>query len=60
MSQQYKPASAPFRIGRRQLLSDIRLHSDASAVLSDLRIPLTDTTRNLRTLVKVLGAQPSS
>ena len=45
---------------RRQLLSDIRLHSDASAVLSDLRIPLTDTTRNLRTLVKVLEAQPSS
>jgi signal transduction histidine kinase/ABC-type multidrug transport system ATPase subunit len=35
---------------RRQLLSDIRLHADASAVLADLRIPLTDTTRNLRTL----------
>jgi signal transduction histidine kinase/ABC-type multidrug transport system ATPase subunit len=35
---------------RRQLLSDVRLHSDASAVLAGLGIPLTDTTRNLRSL----------
>jgi signal transduction histidine kinase/ABC-type multidrug transport system ATPase subunit len=34
----------------RQLLSDVRMHSDASALLAGLGIPLTDTTRNLRSL----------
>jgi ABC-type multidrug transport system ATPase subunit/signal transduction histidine kinase len=35
---------------RRHLLSDVRLHSDASAVLERLGIPLTDTTRSIRSL----------
>ena len=35
---------------RRQLLSDVRMHSDASAALSRLGIPLTDTTRSIRSL----------
>ncbi len=35
---------------RRQLLSDVKLHADASAVLSGLGIPLTDTTRSIRSL----------
>jgi signal transduction histidine kinase/ABC-type multidrug transport system ATPase subunit len=35
---------------RRHLLSEVRMHSDASAVLSRLGIPLTDTTRSIRSL----------
>ncbi len=35
---------------RRQLLSDVKLHADASSVLSGLGIPLTDTTRSIRSL----------
>jgi signal transduction histidine kinase/ABC-type multidrug transport system ATPase subunit len=35
---------------RRQLLSEVKLHADASAVLSGLGIPLTDTTRSIRSL----------
>lgn len=35
---------------RRQLFSDVRMHADASSVLSRLGIPLTDTTRSIRTL----------
>ncbi|HVB43290.1 MAG TPA: ATP-binding cassette domain-containing protein [Streptosporangiaceae bacterium] len=35
---------------RRQLVSDVRLHADASAVLARLGIPLTDTTRITRSL----------
>ena len=32
------------------MLSEVRMHSDASAVLSRLGIPLTDTTRSIRSL----------
>src|SRR5215813_2835961 len=35
---------------RRHLLSEVRIHADASAVLSRLGIPLTDTTRSIRSL----------
>src|SRR5215469_251601 len=35
---------------RRHLMSDIRLHADASAVLAALGIPLTDTARGIRSL----------
>jgi signal transduction histidine kinase/ABC-type sulfate/molybdate transport systems ATPase subunit len=35
---------------RRQLLSEVKLHADASAVLSGLGIPLNDTTRSIRSL----------
>src|SRR6266581_4420967 len=35
---------------RRQLMSDVRMHADASAVLARLGIPLTDTTRSIRSL----------
>ena len=35
---------------RRHLLSDVRMHADASAVLTRLGIPLTDTTRSIRSL----------
>ena len=35
---------------RRSLLSDVRFHSAAGSVLSDLGIPLTDTTRSVGTL----------
>jgi signal transduction histidine kinase/ABC-type multidrug transport system ATPase subunit len=35
---------------RHQLMSDIRLHADASALLKDLGFPLLDTTRDVRTL----------
>ncbi len=35
---------------RRQLLSEVKMHADASAVLSGLGIPLTDTTRSVRSL----------
>jgi len=35
---------------RRHLMSDIRLHADASAVLAGLGIPLTDTARGIRSL----------
>jgi signal transduction histidine kinase/ABC-type sulfate/molybdate transport systems ATPase subunit len=35
---------------RRQLLSEVKLHADAAAVLSGLGIPLTDTTRSIRSL----------
>lgn len=35
---------------RRQLLSDVRMHADASALMSGLGIPLTDTTRSVRSL----------
>ena len=35
---------------RRQLLSDIRMHSDAAGLLKRLGIPLRDTTRSVRSL----------
>src|SRR5262245_43965891 len=35
---------------RRLLLSESRFHAAAAAVLEDLRIPLRDTTRSIRTL----------
>jgi signal transduction histidine kinase/ABC-type sulfate/molybdate transport systems ATPase subunit len=35
---------------RRQLLSDVRMHADASAVVAALGIPLPDTTRSVRSL----------
>jgi signal transduction histidine kinase/ABC-type multidrug transport system ATPase subunit len=35
---------------RRHLLSDIKMHADASAALAKLGIPLTDTTRSIRSL----------
>ena len=35
---------------RRHLLSEVRMHADASAVLARLGIPLTDTTRSIRSL----------
>ncbi len=35
---------------RRQLLSEVKMHADASALLSGLGIPLTDTTRSVRSL----------
>jgi signal transduction histidine kinase/ABC-type multidrug transport system ATPase subunit len=35
---------------RRHLLSEVRMHTDASAVLERLGIPLTDTTRSIRSL----------
>ncbi len=35
---------------RRHLLSEVRIHADASAVLNRLGIPLTDTTRSIRSL----------
>jgi signal transduction histidine kinase/ABC-type multidrug transport system ATPase subunit len=35
---------------RRHLLSEVRMHSDASAMLTSLGIPLTDTTRSIRSL----------
>jgi signal transduction histidine kinase/ABC-type multidrug transport system ATPase subunit len=35
---------------RRQLLSDVKMHSDASAMLTGLGVPLFDTTRNVRSL----------
>jgi signal transduction histidine kinase/ABC-type multidrug transport system ATPase subunit len=35
---------------RRLLWSDIRLHQAAAALLADLKIPLKDTTREIRTL----------
>jgi signal transduction histidine kinase/ABC-type multidrug transport system ATPase subunit len=35
---------------RRHLLSDIKMHADASAALARLGIPLTDTTRSIRSL----------
>ncbi len=35
---------------RRQLISDIRMHADATALMSGLGIPLTDTTRSVRSL----------
>jgi signal transduction histidine kinase/ABC-type branched-subunit amino acid transport system ATPase component len=35
---------------RRLLWSDIRLHQAAAALLADLKIPLKDTTRGIRTL----------
>jgi signal transduction histidine kinase/ABC-type multidrug transport system ATPase subunit len=35
---------------RRLLLSESRFHAAAAAVLADLRIPLRDTTRSIRTL----------
>ena len=35
---------------RRQLMSDVRMHADASAVLTRLGIRLTDTTRSIRSL----------
>jgi signal transduction histidine kinase/ABC-type multidrug transport system ATPase subunit len=38
------------RESRRHLLSEVRIHSDASAVLNRLGIPLTDTTRSIRSL----------
>jgi signal transduction histidine kinase/ABC-type multidrug transport system ATPase subunit len=38
------------RESRRHLLSEVRIHSDASEVLNRLGIPLTDTTRSIRSL----------
>ncbi len=38
------------RESRRHLLSEVRIHADASAVLNRLGIPLTDTTRSIRSL----------
>ncbi len=35
---------------RRQLMSDVRMHADAAAVLTRLGIRLTDTTRSVRSL----------
>ncbi len=35
---------------RRHMLSEVRMHTDASAVLRRLGIPLTDTTRSIRSL----------
>jgi ABC-type multidrug transport system ATPase subunit len=35
---------------RRQLMSDVRMHADASAVLARLGIPLSDTTRSIKSL----------
>ena len=35
---------------RRQLFSDIRLHSDASALIAGLGVPLPDTTRSVSSL----------
>ncbi len=35
---------------RRQLMSDVRMHADAAAVLTRLGIRLTDTTRSIRSL----------
>ncbi|HET9897171.1 MAG TPA: ATP-binding cassette domain-containing protein [Streptosporangiaceae bacterium] len=35
---------------RRQLFSEVRMHADASALMSALGIPLTDTTRSVRSL----------
>src|SRR5579875_529816 len=35
---------------RRQLLSDVRMHADAAALLARLGIPLADTTRTIRAL----------
>jgi signal transduction histidine kinase/ABC-type sulfate/molybdate transport systems ATPase subunit len=35
---------------RRQLLSEVKMHADASALMSGLGIPLTDTTRSVRSL----------
>src|SRR5580658_1124308 len=35
---------------RRQLLSEVKMHADASALMSVLGIPLTDTTRSVRSL----------
>ena len=35
---------------RRQLMSDVRMHADAAAVLNRLGIRLTDTTRSIRSL----------
>jgi signal transduction histidine kinase/ABC-type multidrug transport system ATPase subunit len=35
---------------RRHLLSDVRMHADASALLRRLGIPLTDTTRSIASL----------
>jgi signal transduction histidine kinase/ABC-type multidrug transport system ATPase subunit len=36
--------------GRRQLLSDIRHHADAAGLLRRLGVPLSDTTRGVRSL----------
>ena len=38
------------RESRRLLWSDIKLHQAAAALLADLKIPLKDTTRSIRTL----------
>src|ERR1700722_20383179 len=35
---------------RRQLSSEVRMHTDAMALLSRLQVPLRDTTRSVRTL----------
>ncbi|HUC56685.1 MAG TPA: ATP-binding cassette domain-containing protein [Streptosporangiaceae bacterium] len=35
---------------RRQLLSEVKMHADASSLMSSLGIPLTDTTRSVRSL----------
>ncbi|HEX9064756.1 MAG TPA: ATP-binding cassette domain-containing protein, partial [Streptosporangiaceae bacterium] len=35
---------------RRHLLSDVRMHSEATQVLTRLGIPLTDTTRSIKSL----------
>jgi len=35
---------------RRQLFSDVKMHSDASALLAELGVPLPDTTRSISSL----------
>ena len=35
---------------RRHLMSDVRMHADAAAILARLGIPLSDTTRSIRSL----------
>ncbi len=54
---------------RRQLMSDVRMHADAAAVLTRLGIGLTDTTRSIRSLsggqrqlvaiARAMASQPS-